>query len=451
VREVAEPVRVRARVVVDVRDDLAASRLPARVTRGAQALVFGGDHPKAVLARDVAAPVGRAVVDDDYLHLGVVDLEKTLARLPNRSGPVERADDHRDARPVARRGEGNLVECSGQGNQRRLRPAGAVSDAEGPVLDLVTTAVPLVRPREHERAGASGLEDRSDLPLEGCRLPLLAVPAAVQAHLREQERPIAGLVLQAGEVCVEPVAALQEDVHGTEVEKRELEVLRRRIVDIRDQAFGIRVLRRVVESLDEPLDPLPSVPADDGSGNLVADRVAEHGRVPCARRDAFSYALNDRAGAIPVLQKRDVLLPGDADEHTEPVLSGEVEEPLGWDGVRPDRVDTVLRHRGEVGRDHPAVVKLLALIVRTECPVRDATYVELLRSAMEKLPARLGACGRRATLAHRRVARGRWCQKRPGFRNSPPQNPPLRGLDASRRVRPQKHCARRTLALSLPL
>src|SRR5207244_11312598 len=82
------------------------------------------------------------------------------------------------------------------------RPIGA-RQAEGPGLAVVTVPVPLVRPGEHERPGASRRHRRADLPIEGLRLGVLAVAQAVETQLAHEERPVAGEVLQPGEIGLE--------------------------------------------------------------------------------------------------------------------------------------------------------------------------------------------------------------------------------------------------------
>src|SRR5581483_7056826 len=109
-REVRQPVAVGPRVVVEVRDELAARRLEPTVARVAEPLALRPDHAGAELARDVARPVGRAVVDDDALEVGVVELGHALAGLPQRRGAVVRADDGRHGRPAELAGDRNVGE-----------------------------------------------------------------------------------------------------------------------------------------------------------------------------------------------------------------------------------------------------------------------------------------------------------------------------------------------------
>jgi hypothetical protein len=102
--------------------------------------------------------------------------------------------------------------------QSRLRLAVATHESELPVLDVLTAAMPLVRPCVHEGPGAPGCERRADLPVENLRLAHLAVAYAVEAQLRHEQRTLAGQVLEPGQVGLEPIALLEVDVHADDVE-----------------------------------------------------------------------------------------------------------------------------------------------------------------------------------------------------------------------------------------
>src|SRR5581483_4447136 len=133
-------------------------------------LALRPDHAGAELARDVARPVGRAVVDDDALEVGVVELGHALEALAQRRGAVVRADDDRHGRPAELAGDRNVGEGVADGRERRLRRPLAVDEPEVPVVDVAAAAVPLVGPGEDEGARAAGGERRAHLPAEPVRL-----------------------------------------------------------------------------------------------------------------------------------------------------------------------------------------------------------------------------------------------------------------------------------------
>src|SRR5262249_5801604 len=135
--------------------------------------------------------------------------------------------------------------------------------------------IPLVSPRKHERAAAARRERRTDLPAERLGLLVFTVSEAVEPQFAHQQRPIARHVLQAAQVRVEPLLRFQIDVERDDVEKREIEVLGRRIVDVRDQAVRVRRLDNAVEVLEISLDLLSSQPTDHRRRDLVAKGITK--------------------------------------------------------------------------------------------------------------------------------------------------------------------------------
>src|SRR3989442_12406947 len=89
--------------------------------------------------------------------------------------------------------------------------------------------------------------------------------------LGEVERPIAREVVKPREVGLEPLLGLEVDIEAGQVGEPEPEILRGRIVHIRDKAAGVFAPRRPGEALEEALDPRRSVPPHDRSRDLVAD------------------------------------------------------------------------------------------------------------------------------------------------------------------------------------
>src|SRR5438067_679165 len=67
-----------------------------------------------------------------------------------------------------------------------------------------------------------------------------------------------------------------------------------------------------------------------------------------ARGDAPPDSAPDCRRERPIIEKRHVLLPGQAHHHLEPILERDIEQPVRRDRVGPDRVYSVLRHLSEV-------------------------------------------------------------------------------------------------------
>ena len=204
---------------------------------------------EAVLLGDLVGAVGRAVVDDDHLVVGVVERAQPVEAAAQRVRAVVGADDDRDPGPVGVGAEGRLGEGLADRRERRLRRAVAVDEAEVPVVDVEAAAVPLVGPGEDEHARAAGGEGGAHLPVERARLGAFGVAQRVEADLGDEQRAVARDVLEPGQVRLELRARLEVDVEADEVEERQLEVLGGRVVDVGDERVRVLVLGRVVEAL----------------------------------------------------------------------------------------------------------------------------------------------------------------------------------------------------------
>src|SRR5439155_20299599 len=105
-------------------------------------------------------------VDHDHLEIRIVEALETLEAVADRRAAVVGADDDRHARPLAIARERRIRVGTPNRGERRLRPAPLVRQTELPVLDVLAPAIPLVGPREDERADAPRRERRAELPAE---------------------------------------------------------------------------------------------------------------------------------------------------------------------------------------------------------------------------------------------------------------------------------------------
>ena len=307
--EERQPVAIDARVGVGVGDDLAGGVGEADVARRAQPAVRGVDdaHARMAAARSRSVRSLRAVVDEDDLVVGIGQPLERAQAVFERVGGVVGADDDRDARPRllrARAGNGASANAAataaaaGFGRRSRSTRPNAQSSTG------VAAAPPFVGPRERHRAARAFLERGADVHRGDRRLAVFAFADAVGARFGEQQRLVAGDVLQPREVGAQLGFAVQVDVERADVEEREIEKLGRRKVDVGEQAVRRRGLRVVVEVAQEALDAQPAVPADDAGRNLVAEREqsATAGWSPSSRtcrrrsRGGSAASARDRRG-----------------------------------------------------------------------------------------------------------------------------------------------------------
>ena len=393
--EIAEPVTVGLRVVVEVGDHVSGGGLHTDIPRPREAAILRLDHAHLVLSRDRGRRVRRAVVHHDHLEVRILDLHQRLQARAQRPLAVEGADHDRNSRPAARGLERRAPERGAHRAQGGLGPAVPARESKVPVVDLLPALgggdigqvrdVPVVGPREHERARAAGGQRGPDLPVQHGRLLELTVGAAVDTDLRHDERQITAEVVKPRDVRLVCGAGLEVHVEAREVEERKLQVLGRRVVDVRDEPARVLGLGGAVEARYMALHPPPSEPPNDLARDLVADRVTQDRGMSGARGDPGADAVLDRSCSSPTVEEIDVLLPRDTRHHEQPVLSGRVEQPPRRDRVRAHGVQSALRHLGEVSGDDGRGRVRLPVSVRTEGAIGHAAHGVLLLADEEEL------------------------------------------------------------------
>ena len=111
--------------------------------------------------------------------------------------------------------------------------------------------------------------------------------------------------------------------------------------------------------------------------------------------DALEDVLPDRASEPPVIEKRDVLRPGEPDHDPQAVSRCLVDEFAARRRVQTNRVEPKARDQTEVFGDLPGGWKLVTLIVGCKRPVRDALHEESFVTGVQELPLGDDARGRR--------------------------------------------------------
>ncbi len=164
------------------------------------------------------------------------------------------------------------------GGKRRLGAPLAIDQPEIPVMDLGAATPPLVGPRIRHRAARAFLERRANVHGGDCGLTVQTLTDAVGARFRQQQRLRAGDVLEVGEIRPQLRLAVQVDVERQDVEGRQIQIARGRIVDVREQRIGRGIPGVVAQGAQEPLDPiLPVPPTTLGGTSLPRANISTAG------------------------------------------------------------------------------------------------------------------------------------------------------------------------------
>ena len=387
--QIGQPVGIHPHVGIRIRHDVAGRGSEAGVACGAQAAMLEIDHAaRRVLPRDSARAVTRAIVHDNDFEIRVGQPFQRGEALVERLGSVVGADDdrHFHARARLRRRKRDAREDVCDRLQDRLRASLGIDQAERPVVDGVSTPPPFVRPRKrHGAAGALG-KRRPELHRGERGLSTHALPQAVGAGFGHEQRLVTGDVLQARQVRAEIALAMQVHVERDQVDERQVEVLGRRIVDVREERVGRDRLGVGIQLGEKPLDALRAEPAHDGGGDLVAERQHQDGRVRRERAHMSHDVAPDGPRHMPVVEERHVVGPRHPDHDPETVLLCQVQEPLVRHGIGAYRVHASATHQLEVFGDARGRRKVVAVLVRRERAVAHALDPEPLGTQLKEFP-----------------------------------------------------------------
>src|SRR6266850_1478085 len=271
----------------------------------------------------------------------------------------------------------NMFEYLADDLESRLRLALARNDAELPIINVVASTKPFISPGKNEKTGAAAGKNGARLPFEHPSLRGLAIAQAVQTNFSHHERTFVREILQTRHVCLQFVLRFQVDVERNEVQKRQIEIFRRRIIYICNEPLGVFVLGSPIEAFKEFFDATVAVPPDDRRGNFVADGIGKESRMSITGSNGFADTALQIADAAGVVQKGDVLFPGQADHHAQLVFQRDVEQPAGWHRVSADCINIAGSHQCEIAFNGLLVVVFAAVSFRFERTVSDATHIKL--------------------------------------------------------------------------
>ena len=187
--EIREPVAIRPRVRIRIRDDVSGGLGQPDVPGRGQPAIRDVDHADASkLPGHFRGAISRSVIDDDDLVVGIGESLERAQAIVERLLGVVRANYHRHPRPAGPfvTGEGGVPECRRNGSRGQLGMAVLVDYTKGPVVDRATAPPPVVGPCERDGAAGALSERRADMASRDLGLSLVALVKTARSGLREQ-------------------------------------------------------------------------------------------------------------------------------------------------------------------------------------------------------------------------------------------------------------------------
>ena len=260
--------------------------------------------------------------------------------------------------------------------------------------------MPLVGPRIEDRSGQTAADDRIEMPADHLGLFLLGVADRVHSELAHDQGLVLRKILQAGQVALEVLAAVQVDVEGQEVDVLRQQILGRRIARVGVEGAGILAAGDVDQMLDEFRHTLRAQPAYHRRGDLVAEQVAEDRVMPPVLAHGVDDGLLHRGANLRIVEELHMLHPGDAEEDADAVLQAEIEEPAGRGRVDADQIGPCLADGCQILGDLLLRSELVSLGVGREGGIGHPLDKKFLFTLEEELRADNDA------LSHRKVSIG---------------------------------------------
>ena len=245
-------------------------------------------------------------------------------------------------------------------------------------MHLGAAPEPLVRPGVNKNPGAPRGESRAHLPVEHFALFGLAVAGAVQTDFPHDQRAFAGGVVQPCQIGLEPLLGFEINVEANKIQKRQMKVFGRGIINVGDQAFRVFRPGGAIQPFQKAFHPAAAVPTHNRSGHFVANGVTEQGRMSGAGADFFAHHRFERTSAVAIIKETRRAFDRQTDHHPQAVALGGVQKPAWRHGVSANGVDAARRHQQEVALHRFRGGKLVPLGVGPKRAVGNASNVKLL-------------------------------------------------------------------------
>src|SRR5262245_43485930 len=156
---------------------------------------------------------------------------------------------------------------------RSLRRSIATCDSEGPIGNLCSSRVPVIGPGEYKAAGQTHHPQFGQVSRQHFGLRLFAMANLVHAELSQYERHVTNNVLQPEQVTAKCLEVVQIDVKGDKIQKRKIQILRRRITRIGHQPGWIDLLNFIAQFSKKKFHATRPVPTNDFWRDFIPDTV----------------------------------------------------------------------------------------------------------------------------------------------------------------------------------
>ena len=193
-------------------------------------------------------------------------------------------------------------------------------------------------------------------------------------------------MLKPREVTTKLGSIVQIYVEGEDINKRKLQIFRRREVGVRNQSVRVTIFGNGAQVLKECFDFFAAVPQYDWRRYFLPNAIHQYCRMLPTREYTFLHFPDHLLANLTVLQEADILHPGNHRNHTKTVFQCLIQERKWRNSVCQDRIDFRLPHQCKVDSNIRRLGKFISIAVRGEGTIRHSLYEELLIADHQKFP-----------------------------------------------------------------
>src|SRR4030095_2426544 len=143
---VVQPVRIRIRIVIYIGNNLTPCVFPSGVSRRAETLILSAYEIHIEPLGDLGCVIRGTIIDNNDFVVGIVESAQVFQAFADCTRAVVAAYDHGKEKLRLPWWKGAFQERPSDRSQRRLWPAKSIRQAEFPVRDFGTAAVPFIGP-----------------------------------------------------------------------------------------------------------------------------------------------------------------------------------------------------------------------------------------------------------------------------------------------------------------
>ena len=198
------------------------------------------------------------------------------------------------------------------------------------------------------------------------------MPDGVHAEFAQDQRTLAGEILQPQQVTLEIALVVQVNIETAEVGVLRQEIFRWRIRGIGKERLRINCAANPNQFLYKFNHATRAEPACHGAGDFVPNEVTENCRMPRVRLNGCANVLRNLFAERSFTQELDMFFPGQRHQHAHPSSSATIQEPAGRRMINSHHIQASPPHESQIDIDLLRPAKIISFGIRLERSVRNA-------------------------------------------------------------------------------